>query len=154
VRDLSSNIYTAKVRDGDEVHTLTYRRPTNQEHAAYGASLTQRKGGKLINRVMETRLKFGLRILVGFEKGTMGFQGQLISSDPEDSDYYSDWKNLLEQAVPDIVSAIGRQAFEGTQVVTPDDFDLDSEIESLVTELDEVEPESDPSISKRKSKTS
>lgn len=145
MRDLSTDIYEASVQDGDEVHVLSYRRPTNQEHAAYGAALMRREGGKLLNRVVETRVKFGLRILTGFKKGSLGIQGKPISSDENDPDYYADWKNLLEKYVPDVVAAVGRHAFEGTQVVQGQ-LDFESEIE-----LDDLPL---PSTSPKKSKTS
>lgn len=146
MRDLSTDIYEARVKDGNELHILYYRRPTSTEHAAYAASAAQRRGGKIINRMIETRLKFGARVLTGFQKGTFGFQGQAIASEPEDQDFYPDWKNLLVKAVPDIVAAIGREAFEGTQVVSETEtMDFDAELQAVVDEFDEVAAEEDPS---------
>lgn len=144
MRDLSSNIYEATVKDGDENHVILYRRPTNQEHAAYGATLMKRRGRKIVSSIMEARVKFGLRIIEGFKKGTIGYAGRPISSDPGDPDYREDWKKLLEDHLPDVVGAIGRHAFEGTMVVVDG-------IESILDDLEEFEDDSDPTTLSEKS---
>lgn len=139
MRDLSTNLHVARVQDGDDVHVIQYRRPTNEEMVTYQASLFVRKGNKLVSRVAEMRLKFGARILVGFEKGTFGYEGKPFSCDPLDPDYRENWKDLILQSAWDVVSAIGKHAFEGTTVVgeTPE-FGLEDELKDLFDE------ESDP----------
>jgi hypothetical protein len=143
MRDLSTSEYTAKVQDGDEVHEIYYRRPGNDEIAAYQASLFERKGNKLIPKAAQARLKFGARIIIGFKKGTFGFGGKFIASDPKDSDYREDWKKLLVDKVPDIVSAVGRHAFEGTNVMEESRMEIANADDFL--ELFEEESNSDPS---------
>lgn len=120
MRDLGSNLVTATVNDGSAVHVFKYRRPTNEELVAYNAGLFKKVGRKIKNRTHEMRLKFGLKVLEGFEKGTLSVDGKVISSDPGDVDFFPTWRELLQSAAPDIVSAIGAAAFEGVQVMTDD----------------------------------
>lgn len=142
MRDITERTYKATVIDGDEKHTFYYRRPNNKEIGAYQSSLFERKGNKIIPKAAETRTKFGARVLTGFEKGTLGANGKVFSSDPQDPDYRADWKEMLVEFVPDIVAAVGRYAFEGTSVVSTgaDGFELGGE------ELDDEDPPADPPI--------
>jgi len=137
MRDITERIYKATVVDGDEKHVFFYRRPSNKEIGAYQSALFERKGNKIIPKAAETRTKFGARVLVGFEKGTLGANGKLISSDPQDADYRADWKELLTEFVPDIVSAVGRYAFESTSVIgaNADALEIGEE------DLDELDPQ-------------
>lgn len=116
MRDFAAEKNVAQIRDGisGDVHEIYFRLPTNEERAAYQNGLFQRSGRKLLTRVLENRIKFGGRIIVGFKKGTIGINGQPFSSEPEDPAYREDWKNLLIQSAPDIVSAVAVTAFEGT----------------------------------------
>jgi len=99
-------------------------------------------------RAIQTRIKFGAKLLVGFSKGTFGLNGKAIASDPQDPDYYPDWKELLVKEAPDIVADVARDAFEGTKVVTDDGSSLDEDIDALVGEFDdEVPATEDPSTS-------
>lgn len=137
MRDITERTYEATVIDGDEKHVFYYRRPSNPEIGSYQSSLFVRKGNKIIPKAAETRTKFGARILTGFKKGTLGANGKLISSDPNDPDFRADWKEMLVEFVPDIVAAVGRYAFEGTTVVNgnAEGFELGEE------ELDELDPQ-------------
>jgi hypothetical protein len=117
MRDLKNPTYSIRVSDGDVVHKFFYRRPTNDEISAYQAGLFQRRGHKIVPRTAEMRLKFGKRVILGFEEGTLGADEKLISSDPKSPNYCADWKDLLSSHAPDIVSAIGRHVFESVSVV-------------------------------------
>lgn len=148
MRDLGSNTYKRRLRGFGDEHYLLIRRPTCEEHAAYGASLIQRRGGNILMRAIQTRIKFGAKLLVGFSKGTFGLNGKAIASDPQDPDYYPDWKELLVKEAPDIVADVARDAFEGTKVVTDDGSSLDEDIDALLGEFDdEVPATEDPSTS-------
>jgi hypothetical protein len=134
MRNLSNKIYTATIRDGDEQHKIQYRRPTNKELHAYHAYLFKKEGNKIINRSGEARYKFGQMIITGFEPGTFGVEvdNELIplSCTPGDPGYREDWKQILCDSVPDIVSAVGQFAFESVSVITDNGNDL-----SLVDEF-------------------
>ncbi len=116
MRYLGVQEHIARINDGTAVHEILFRRPTKQEIAAYTTSLFKRKGNQIIQQVHESRIKFGLRIMLGFVKGTLSYQGKPFSSDPNDPDYRKDWKLLFEKSAPDIVMALAQTIFEGTSV--------------------------------------
>jgi len=115
MRDLASK-NTAKINDGisGDIHEIYYRAPTNEERSAYLNGAVKRSGKKLIPKVFETRIKFGSAIITGFKKGTIGIEGQVFSSDPNDPDYREDWKAQLVNQAGDIVAAVAVCAFEAT----------------------------------------
>jgi hypothetical protein len=142
MRDLSNPIYQLNVRDGDEVHTFYYRRPTNQEHVAYRASMFKRVKNKIISTVGQARYDFGKRVVTGFDKGTMcdGFNADgspnLFSCATEDPDYRDDWKELIGKTLPDIFAIIGEYVFEQQTGIKSDSSVID-DIE-FVSSLDEA----------------
>ena len=96
--------------------TLYFRRPTSEERVAYQLSVFHLEGGERRLRLSETRLKFGLEILVGFAAGDFLIQaeGGVQDLDPE---HHPDWKEHLAQHAPDLVSYLGQQVFEGLRVL-------------------------------------
>jgi hypothetical protein len=98
------------------VITLTYRRPTTEERVAYQLSVFHLDGGEQRLRLSETRLRFGLEIVLGFESGDFLIQenGEAVKLDP---DRHSDWKERLAEHAPDLVSYLAQQVFEGLRVV-------------------------------------
>jgi hypothetical protein len=98
------------------VITLYYRRPTSEERVAYQLSAYRIEGGERRFCLGETRLKFGLAILKGFEPGNFLIQenGELI---PLDAERHPDWQEQLLQHAPDLVSYLAQQVFEGIRVV-------------------------------------
>ena len=130
MRDLSSARNIIEITDGlsGDVHEFYYRRPTAQEMAAYQAGLFERKGKKVINRVYQTRIESGLKILTGFKPGTIGIDGVAISAVAGEQGYREDWKNLLGEHAPDIIAAVAQQIFEGTGVSRGlDDFVIEAD---------------------------
>ena len=98
------------------VITLYYRRPTSEERVAYQLSAYQIEGGERRFRLGETRLKFGLEILLGFETGDFLIQenGELVPLDPG---RHTDWQEQVLKNAPDLVSYLAQQVFEGLRVV-------------------------------------
>lgn len=96
--------------------TLYFRRPTSEERVAYQLSVFHLEGGDRRLRLSETRLKFGLDILMGFEAGDFVIQenGEPEALDPE---RHPDWKEHLARHAPDLVSYLGQQVFEGLRVL-------------------------------------
>jgi len=128
VRNLNAPYNIAYVRDGvsGDLHELHYRLPTNADRVSYQAGLWVRKGKQFINQALETRLRLGSQLLVGFVKGTIGLDGKPFSSNPTDPDYREDWRELLLQYAPDVVAVVALAAFEGTGVAeAPAAFPLD-----------------------------
>ncbi len=98
------------------VITFYFRRPTSEERVAYQLSVFHLDGGERRLRLSETRLRFGLEILAGFEAGDFIIQrdGEVQSLDP---DRQPDWKEHLADHAPDLVSYLGQQVFEGLRVL-------------------------------------
>jgi hypothetical protein len=96
--------------------TLYFRRPTSEERVAYQLSVFHLEGGDRRLRLSETRLKFGLDILMGFEAGDFVIQenGEAVPLDPG---RHPDWKEHLARHAPDLVSYLGQQVFEGLRVL-------------------------------------
>jgi hypothetical protein len=121
-RILGEERHTLKIQDpvSGSVITLYYRRPTSEERVAYQVSAYQIEGGERRFRLGETRLKFGLEILQGFETG-----GFLIQEDgrqaPLDPARHADWKDRLLEHAPDLVSYLAQQVFEGLRVLNRGD---------------------------------
>ena len=96
--------------------TLYFRRPTSEERVAYQLSVFNLEGGDRRLRLSETRLRFGLDILVGFEVGDFIIQAE-GASEPLDPERHPDWKEHLAKHAPDLVSYLGQQVFEGLRVL-------------------------------------
>ncbi len=118
MRDLTAQKNIVEIQDGisGDVHEIHYRMPTVEEIASYQNGLFERRGRKLKNRIFESRLKFGGRIITGFRKGTLGCDGKAFASDAGDPDFRADWKEQLLVNAPDVVAAVAMVAFEGTGV--------------------------------------
>jgi hypothetical protein len=98
------------------VVTLYYRRPTTEERVAYQLSVFHLEGGERRLRLGETRLRFGLEILLGFEPGDFLVEenGEEVPLDP---DQHPDWKERLKEFAPELPAFLAQQVFEGLRVV-------------------------------------
>jgi hypothetical protein len=96
--------------------TLYYRLPSTEERVAYQTSVFQWEGGERRLRLGETRLQFGLLILLGFEPGDFVVRenGEATALDPT---RHADWKERLAEHAPDLVAYLGQQVFEGLRVL-------------------------------------
>ena len=96
--------------------TLYFRQPTSEERVAYQLSVFHLEGGERRLRLSETRFRFGLEILSGFEAGDFVIQtgSEVQNLDP---DRHPDWKEHLAKHAPDLVSYLGQQVFEGLRVL-------------------------------------
>jgi hypothetical protein len=97
------------------VITLYYRRPTSEERVGYQVSAFRLEGGERLFCLGETRLKYGLEILLGFADGDFFIveDGRQVALNP---DAHSDWKERLEADAPDLVAFLAQQVFEGLRV--------------------------------------
>ncbi|MBW2591839.1 MAG: hypothetical protein JRE58_02345 [Deltaproteobacteria bacterium] len=100
---------------GSEI-VLLYRMPTTKERVAYTNESYQRKGRKVINRTVETRMKFGLAILGGFREGDFERQvgGKYVpmSSDSASDNYFPEWKEHIEKYASDLVEHLALRVFD------------------------------------------
>jgi hypothetical protein len=99
------------------VVTFTYRRPTSEERVAYQLAAFRLEGGERRFCLGETRLKFGLEILTGFEPGDFIITAE-EGDTPLDAARHPDWKERLAQDAPDLVSYLAQQVFEGMRVAS------------------------------------
>jgi len=137
MRDLETsdrNIITiSDARSGTEIE-LYYRNPTTQEEVEYQTKLYKRKGNKLLLNP-RVKIDLGIQILTGFREGDFGVSGKPISSDPNNSNYRPDWKDLVKRTAGDIISTFATVVFEGARVAS----DTDVEVETVI-EGDDVLP--------------
>ena len=129
MRIVDSDYNIAKIRDGisGDEHEFYFRTPTIAEREAYKKSAIRRKGKKIIiEDSVKHRVKFALKILTGFKKGSLATREGLFASDPQDEDYLKDWKDILARLTPELLEAVAITAFEGTRVL-----DQGLEIEGL-----------------------
>src|SRR3990172_4931072 len=111
---------------GQEVELL-HRLPTTSEEVEFQRKTFRRRDKKSISpediarNLAEIRVDFGLRIVTGFKDGDFGVDGKPISSDPESPNFYPEWKNLLRDKAPRIVSALAVTVFEGGRVQAPEE---------------------------------
>ena len=112
---------------------LYHRVPTTQEEVEFQRKTFRRRDRKSISpediarNLAEIRVDFGLRIVTGFKDGDFGVDGKPISSDPESTNFYPEWKNLLRDKAPRILSALAVGVFEGGRVQTPEEEEGDGE---------------------------
>jgi hypothetical protein len=106
------------------VVTLYYRPPTSEERVAYQLSAYRLEGGQRRFCLGETRVKFGLEILTGFEAGDF-----LLREDsgpvPLDPERHPDWKARLAEFAPDLVAYLAQQVFEGLRVANRGEAEWD-----------------------------
>ena len=106
---------------------LYYRTPTTEQLTAYSSKLYKRKGKKLMNLAIKTRVETAKEILVGLKEGDFGLNGKPISSDPESPDFHPDWLALLEDNAAHILAAMAFHIFEYSRAVeSPDEDDQEA----------------------------
>jgi hypothetical protein len=132
MRDLTNEPNIFKIRDGvsGEVKEFIYRTPTAMEHQAYAAKSLGLRGNKaVISRkgIADARVEFGLKILIGIKDDQFGVGGKPISSDPQSPDYREDWKELLKQYAPDLISLFAVDVFDGTKAISDSNIQIEFE---------------------------
>ena len=106
---------------------LYHRTPTTQEEVEFQRKTFRRRDRRSISpediarNLAEIRVDFGLRIVTGFKDGDFGVDGKPISSDPVSTNFYPEWKALLRDKAPRILSALAVGVFEGGRVQTPEE---------------------------------
>jgi hypothetical protein len=130
MRDLTNEPNVFKIRDGvsGEVKEFIYRTPTAMDHQAYAAKSLGLIGNKAVisrKAISEARVEFGLRILIGIKDNQFGMAGKPISSNPESPDYWEDWKELLKQYAPDLISLFAVAVLDGTHMVNNSNIEVE-----------------------------
>ena len=103
---------------------LYFRMPTPKERIDYTNESFRRQGKKIENRAVETRMKYGMKILIGLRDGDferkVGEKWQQISSDPDSSDYFESWRDHVKKYASDLVEHMAIRVFE-VPVQVPED---------------------------------
>jgi len=115
---------------------LFFRMPTTKERIAYTNEAYQRKGRKVINRTVETRMKYGLKILEGFREGDferkIGAVWKPIASDKASENFIPEWKEHIEKYASDLVEHLALRVFDmPVQIPEEQDEDQTTEGEDL-----------------------
>lgn len=102
-----------------------YRIPTTDERKTYLASQYKRVEGITEDHSYDTRVKYAKKILVGIGEDQFAFEGEdkegnlkvtQFSSDPKKENYRADWRDLVEQYLPDMLWFLSWRIFEGASV--------------------------------------
>ena len=100
---------------GSEI-VLQYRMPTTAERAGYANESFQRKGRKVVSRHVESRLKYGAKVLTGIRDGDFeikqGDKWAPISSDPNSENYAADWKEQVQKYGADLIELLAIRVFD------------------------------------------
>lgn len=126
-RRLGEELNEMKLQDnlsGSEI-VLYYRMPETEERVAYSSESLQRKGRKIIQKTVETRLKYGARILAGFRTGDFEKKKDgkwlPLASDPESEHYDPDWKVYLQKHAADVIELLALRVFDAPVQTLPGD---------------------------------
>lgn len=100
---------------GDSV-TLYYTLPTNKQRLAYQNASVERHNGRIVNRTVEARQKYGLEILTGVKAGDLEIEqnGKWVPlvTDPAQPGYREDWKDIVLEQAADLVELLAAQVFD------------------------------------------
>ena len=129
---------------GTEI-VLLYRMPTTQERVAYTNESYHRKGRKIINRSVETRMKFGLKILAGFRDGD--FERKMpdgkwepIASNSASGNYFPEWQDHIEKYASDLVEHLAIRVFDLPVQVPEEEEDQVSGVRCQESEGEDLDP--------------
>lgn len=103
--------------------TLYYDMPTTEDRIGYATEQITRKGNQVVNNLIPTRIKYGLKILRGFKEGSFcGEDGLPMSSDTASPRYNAAWKSLVKRYASDIVQLLAVHVFENSAAVKGQDI--------------------------------
>lgn len=104
--------------------TLFYTLPTNQQRLAYQNASVERVDGRIINRTIEARQKYGLEILTGVKVGGLEVMqdGEWVPliTDPSQAGYREDWKDIVLEQASDLVELLAGQVFDVSARISRD----------------------------------
>jgi hypothetical protein len=114
---------------GSEI-VLFYRMPTTKERIGYANESFRRTGKKVINRSVETRMKYGAAILKGFREGDFEIESKgeyaPISCDSKSEHYFPDWHAFVVNHAPDLIEYLAIRVFD-IPVQLPDEDEEETE---------------------------
>lgn len=100
-----------------------YRRPESSEIVRYQSKVYRAGKGGQIEIDGDLKVEMAMEILTGFEKGFfLDENDKVFSSDAMDTDYRSDWKEMVQKLGSDLLLSIASVAYESTRRVEDSDF--------------------------------
>ncbi len=114
--DFTDNELT--IRDGKSggVCTLLYRDIESDDIVKYRSLSYKKKEGKVKVNITKAQIIMALDIITGFKDGFFCINGNAISSDSQNPNFYKEWKNLLKRKAPDLLVVFTTAIFEGNSV--------------------------------------
>lgn len=127
--NVEHEIVMADPVSGSEI-SIFYRMPTTEERKTYIGAQYKRVEETIEDHSYDARVKYGKKIMTGIGEGQVAFEGKddegeskiiQISSNPEKEHYRADWKDLIEQYMPDVLWFLSFRVFEGMSIarITP-----------------------------------
>lgn len=125
-RQAAINKVTIHDNISDSAITLYYRMPTTRERQDYQNMAVSRRGNKLDFKQAEARLKFGMKIIEGFDVGDferLDESGNYvpIASNPALLSYYPEWKTFVEENGADLVMLLAGHVFDASAALQPEE---------------------------------
>ncbi len=101
---------------------IYYRSITATDRIQYkSAVLNQLTKSNNIEDAIAMQLMWAEKIITGFRKGDFTLDGKVISSDPNDADYYQGWFSVLKETATDILLLIVDTVLGNTSYVVRTD---------------------------------
>jgi len=112
--NINQNKFKLLIEDSlsGDTHTFYYRAPTTEETVNVCNAFMEEKDKTKAAQILA---KGSVPLLLGFEKGSIAVDDKLISSDPEDEDYYENWKALISANAERLLIEIGTTVYLKTK---------------------------------------
>lgn len=100
------------IEAGGQTVGVYYRSPTPSEYVGYHNEKLAFRGGKVENRLAETNIKYGLKVITGVRPGDLEYRED-GEWKPLDTDVVpeEEWKAVLERDFFELVDFVGSRAF-------------------------------------------
>lgn len=100
---------------------LFYRTPTTKERLRYKSDIVNTlTKTKSVEEGTKIQLTWAKELITGFRQGDFGYDGQTISSNKEDANYYQAWKGIMEETASDILLAFIETVMDRPVMVVKD----------------------------------
>lgn len=110
--DISIEVEDA-ARGGRVIYNL--RLPSTEERVEYISKLFK-KSEDGAEMDVEHKASCALKLVKGFEKGSFEVDGEIISSDKEDEDYFPEWQKYIKEKFVDHLLVLSTHVYERLSV--------------------------------------
>jgi len=107
----------------DDTHSFLVRIPTAKEVSKYLAEMFKRGGKNIVANTFLHNAKSAVTILEGIKSETIAYENRPLSSEPDNSGYRENWREILLENAPEILAPIGNRFFAGASIETEDMMD-------------------------------